>query len=153
LNGQLLTPDAQKAQPLFASSDPFFAVFVTRKMQRLVYYGAENFTFSQTAVNQATLACALERYRLTNGSFPKTLEVLSPRYLGKLPADLVTGEPLKYRPTAEDRFILYSVGFNKTDDGGKPAPREEDWQGRSSSFPDLRKDDWVWAYASPPAKP
>ena len=35
-----------------------------------------------------------------------------------MPIDLFSGKPLIYRPGA-DRYVLYSVGFNGKDDGGR----------------------------------
>jgi hypothetical protein len=44
----------------------------------------------------------------------------------------VGGQPLKYRQTADDNFLLYSVGWNGADDGGQ-----------LSLFP-YTDGDWVW---------
>jgi hypothetical protein len=83
---------------------------------------------TQTYLHEAMLACALERYRLANDHFPETLELLSPQYVAKLPHDIITGQPLKYKLNADGQFILYSVGPNERDDGGQ-----------------YRSDyDWVW---------
>ncbi|MCI0534749.1 MAG: type II secretion system protein GspG [Verrucomicrobiales bacterium] len=81
----------------------------------------------QTAVNQATLACALERYRMREGRYPSTLSALVPEFIAQLPHDLITGESLIYRVPDEDRFLLYSVGWNGTDDGGALDEAQEDW--------------------------
>jgi len=96
---------------------------------------------AQTYVDLARVACALERYRLANGDYPASLEMLSPKYLTQLPHDVINGEPLKYRRTANS-FLLYSVGWNETDDGGKVGLTE----GRSHRF-DADKGDWVWTYS------
>jgi hypothetical protein len=79
------------------------------------------FAGTQTVLDEAVLACALEHFRLVNGRYPEALAELAPRFVAKLPHDLITGEPLKYRPTDNGRFILYPVGWNETDDGGKIA--------------------------------
>jgi len=89
---------------------------------------------AQTAFNQAAIACALERYRLANGHFPEALEALAPKFISRLPDDVLTGEPYKYRLTADGRFVLYSIGWNEKDDGGVPGRHLfDDEQG-----------DWVW---------
>jgi hypothetical protein len=95
----------------------------------------------QTAVDMATLACALERHRLANGQFPEKIEALTPRFMAKLPNDIITGEPLKYRRTDGGKFFLYSVGWNETDDGGVIAttPGKPYLQERAQG-------DWVWQY-------
>jgi hypothetical protein len=35
-----------------------------------------------------------------------------------LPHDIIGGQPLKYQQT-DGQFLLYSVGWNETDDGGQ----------------------------------
>ena len=93
----------------------------------------------QTYVDEARVACALERYRLTSGQFPETLEALVPKFMEKLPHDVINGQPLKYRRTDDGQFVLYSVGWNKTDDGGKVELTK-------SGNPDWQKGDWIWRY-------
>ncbi|MBI5683957.1 MAG: hypothetical protein HZC54_02655 [Verrucomicrobia bacterium] len=87
---------------------------------------------AQTTMDEAVLACALERCRLTNGKFPDSLDALVPRFVAKLPHDVITGEPLKYR-RAGDGYVLYSIGWNEKDDGGVPDAKGDNAQG-----------DWVW---------
>ena len=84
---------------------------------------------NQTMANEAQIVCALERYRLAVGQYPTTLEALSPQFIEKIPHDIIGGEPLIYRPTADGKFLLYSVGWNEKDDGGVPGktPAEGDW--------------------------
>jgi len=97
------------------------------------------FAVTQTVLDEAILACALERYRLANGRYPQALGELAPRFVAKLPHDLITGEPLKYRQTDNGHFVLYSVGWNETDDGGKIALTP----GKSPRL-DTTQGDWVW---------
>ena len=87
---------------------------------------------TQTTMDEAVLACALERCRLANGRLPDSLDALAPRFVGKLPHDIITGEPLKYRRDG-DGYVLYSVGWNEKDDGGKPNEKG-----------DISQGDWVW---------
>jgi hypothetical protein len=91
----------------------------------------------QIAVDQAVLACALERYRLAHGQLPDALTALVPRFVGQIPHDLMTGEPYKYRRTHDGRFILYAVGRDGKDDGGTAGTKLFDDTG-----------DWVWSYPS-----
>jgi hypothetical protein len=100
----------------------------------------ERFAYAQTSADLARLACALERYRLANGQFPETLEPLAPKFIENLPRDVINGQPLKYRRTEGGQFVLYSVGWNQTDDGGKIELR----QGNRSV--DITQGDWVWRY-------
>ena len=92
----------------------------------------KRFANAQVMTDEATLACALERCRLANGKFPETLDALVPRFIAKLPHDIITVEPLKYRRDG-DGYVLYSVGWNEKDDGGKA-----DEKG------DIAQGDWVW---------
>ena len=93
---------------------------------------------AQSAVNEAALACALERYRLAQGKYPATLTALVPQVMAALPNDVVTGEPYKYVPAGNGQFKLYSVGWNETDDDGTP--------GRTLF--DDKDGDWVWNSAA-----
>jgi hypothetical protein len=91
---------------------------------------------AQTTANQAAIACALERYRLANGQFPDTLAALTPQFFSRPPDDILTGQPCKYRRTADGQFILYSVGWNLKDDGGVPG----------KTLFDENEGDWVWSH-------
>ena len=92
----------------------------------------QTFAFEQTKSDEAQIICALERYRLANGKYPETMDKLVPQFIEKLPHDIIGGQPLKYHPTTDGHFTLYSVGWNETDDGG---------QYYSSSYD---KGDWIW---------
>jgi hypothetical protein len=93
----------------------------------------------QTSLDAARVGVALERHRLANDALPENLEALVPRYLAKIPTDLVDGKPLRYRRDADGGYSLYSVGWNQTDDGGEVARSK----GKDSN-PDIAKGDWVW---------
>ncbi|MBN2580539.1 MAG: hypothetical protein JXB10_16260 [Pirellulales bacterium] len=64
------------------------------------------------------LALALSAYKTEKGAYPDDLSALAPRYLPDLPPDPCTGGPWHYRRQGEG-FVLYSVGQNQKDDGGK----------------------------------
>lgn len=93
----------------------------------------------QTSLDAARIAIALERHRLANGALPENLDPLAPRYLARLPTDLMDGKPLRYRRGEAGGYILYSVGWNQTDEGGEIA-----WTKGKDPNPDLSKGDWVW---------
>jgi hypothetical protein len=93
----------------------------------------------QASVDLARIACALERYRLAHGQYPGTLDALAPQFIGKLPHDIINGQPLHYRRTDDGQFILYSVGWNETDDGGRVVLTK-------TGSVDREKGDWVWQY-------
>jgi hypothetical protein len=96
---------------------------ITRATQTLAH--------NQTLVNEAQIACALERFHLAYDGYPPTLEALVPQFIEKLPHDIIGGQPLIYRRTGDGKFLLYSIGWNETDDGG--TTRDQMDQG-----------DWVW---------
>jgi hypothetical protein len=100
---------------------------------------AKKFAYSQNSVNLARVAIALERYRLAHGEYPETLNALAPQFIEKLPHDIINGEPLHYRRTNDGQFILYSVGWNETDDGGLVV------QTKTGGI-DYTNGDWVWQY-------
>jgi hypothetical protein len=64
---------------------------------------------------------AVERYRLAHAKLPETLDQLVPDYLAAVPADPFDGAPLRYRRLNRG-FVVYSVGEDGKDDGGKKPP-------------------------------
>jgi hypothetical protein len=72
-------------------------------------------------------ALAAERYRLDQGTWPTTWEQLSPKYLPTTLLDPFTGKPL-FLKTLPDGLMIYSVGYNGIDDGGKIFPTEKQFQ-------------------------
>ncbi|HEY0549071.1 MAG TPA: hypothetical protein VGF13_05680, partial [Verrucomicrobiae bacterium] len=85
--------------------------------------------FSQNAVNQAIIACALERHLLAQKKYPDELEDLRPAYLEKIPNDPMRGRPMSYQRTDDYHYILRSVGPNEVDDRKNPS-----------------SDDWLWSF-------
>ena len=61
------------------------------------------------------LVCALERYALQNRSYPNSLTNLVPEFLARLPKDIITGEPPIYQKKQDGTFLLYSAGWDGTD--------------------------------------
>lgn len=91
--------------------------------------------FHQSSLDQARIAVALERHRLSHRTYPAALAELVPACLPSLPHDLCTGEPLHYRLKADGTYTLYAVGWDGKDDGGIrcATPSEATAPG-----------DWVW---------
>ena len=94
---------------------------------------SRNTAKSQTEINQALIACALERFRLAHGDYPENLDSLVPQFLAAIPHDVIGGAPLHYRRTPDGTFVLYSIGWNNRDDGGAP----------SHPWPNI-DGDWLW---------
>ncbi len=96
----------------------------------------QKYAVTQTYVDEATIACEIERHRLAHGSLPATLEEL---HMTSLPHDLIDGQPLRYRVVGADNYLLYSIGWNAIDDGGVPGRRENS---KSLAY---EQGDWVWS--------
>jgi hypothetical protein len=64
-------------------------------------------------------AVALLRFRAERNEFPDVLAALSPEYITILPRDPYDEQPLRFKKT-ERGWVVYSVGPDLVDDGGKP---------------------------------
>jgi hypothetical protein len=104
---------------------------ITRAVQTTAY--------NQTLVNEAQIACALERCRLAQGEYPETLDALVPHFIAKLPHDLIGGQSLLYRRQVDGKFLLYSIGWNQTDDHGQPSSLSP-----AGVVDDYNQEDWIW---------
>jgi len=61
---------------------------------------------------------ALDLYREDRGELPTSLSELVPDYLPEVPLDPFGSGPLNYRRIDQVRYLLYSLGQNRTDEGG-----------------------------------
>ncbi|HKW31178.1 MAG TPA: hypothetical protein VJT54_17775 [Verrucomicrobiae bacterium] len=128
----------------FAGRNPFTTICTRHQLLAVIMLPSLHIipmkaAAAQTAADEAAIACALERYRLANGQYPDNLDALIPKFISQLPNDVISGEPYKYHRTNETQFVLYSIGWNETDDGGVPG----------NTLFDDKEGDWVWQY---PAK-
>jgi len=96
---------------------------------------------------------ALEVFRREHGKYPESLSDLVPQLLPEVPADRITGEPVRFR-IVNSQPLVYSVGADRKDDGGRPARAKSSqggrylaesqiaavWDATSDSMPD---GDWV----------
>jgi hypothetical protein len=64
------------------------------------------------------LSLALAAHHADHKKYPAKLDDLVPKYLKKVPGDIFSGKSLVYSLT-ETGYLLYSVGQNEQDDGGK----------------------------------
>jgi hypothetical protein len=90
--------------------------------------------FMESSIRQTRIACALELYRLKHGTYPDKLDQLIPNFLPAIPRDFLAGESFQYVRKSPGEFRLWSVGWNKINDGGKPIVRKSP-EGDG---------DWVW---------
>lgn len=66
------------------------------------------------------VALALAAYHFEHGEYPRLLEQLTPDFLERVPLDVFSDSLLKYH-VQDDGYLLYSVGRNQRDDGGRIA--------------------------------
>jgi hypothetical protein len=103
----------------------------------LYYHGAlEDTAYSQNMVNETRIVCALELYLTAYHAYPEHLGDLTPKFTDKLPVDIIGGAPLKYHQAPDGAFVLYSIGWNGTDDGGVTI--------KGKTWGDYSQGDWVW---------
>ncbi len=102
--------------------------YVSRMAVPNVQRAMQTSSRNQTGIDQTRVACALELYKIRHGEYPDQLSKLVPELLTEIPRDVVLGGELKYRKT-EGGFVLYSLGWDADDDGGKDAGygTEGDW--------------------------
>jgi hypothetical protein len=105
----------------------------------------KSYVGSQILLDEARLAIALELYHLRTGGYPADLADLVPEFCAQLPRDVYSRGNYRYRPTGDGTFLLYSVGSNRDDNGGRLNP----------AIPGNDQLDATWLYspaASPPSK-
>ena len=73
----------------------------------------------------ARTALAIERHRIGHGVLPPDLATLVPEYMQQVPIDPMDGNPLRYR-RLERGYVVYSIGRDFKDDGGKIVVRPND---------------------------
>jgi hypothetical protein len=70
------------------------------------------------------IALAVRAFKIERGDYPNDLAELVPEYLSEVPIDPYSdNQPLRYKRQDGD-FLLYSVGPDCRDDGGRPWNRE-----------------------------
>jgi hypothetical protein len=113
-------PYSPTPAPLSAPDDPINQIAVvgdrTIRTAQMKDWDARMQTSLLTGV------LALRAYRLEKGDYPASLDSLvSGGYLSKVPDDPFAGTgPLRYHRILKDKYILYSVGPDGKDNGGKP---------------------------------
>jgi hypothetical protein len=106
--------------------------FVDVRLELDWIYGTQllnDHTTLQTYLNLAHLALALAAYHHDHGSYPKNLSELAPKYIARVPNDPFADEALRYGRRIGG-YLLYSVGPNGKDDGGRNFNEEADQTGR-----------------------
>jgi len=89
---------------------------------------------AQAEVALASAAVAIEQFFRANGELPGSLSDLVPEFLPSVPMDPIDGAPIRSRVEGVGSFLLYSIGWNDVDDGGRSpeSPRK------------IEENDWIW---------
>ncbi len=101
--------------------------------------------YTQCLIDQATIACVLERHRIEKGGYPAALEGLKLASGTPLPMDALSRKPMGYRKTDNGKYALWCIGFDGGDDGGKRGIEPNTPSGAKFSAADY-KGDWVWDF-------
>jgi hypothetical protein len=111
----------------------------------------ESFWRNQALLRCAIVALATERYRLAHGHWPDSVSSLVPEFLANVPLDPYDAKPLRYR-RLEDGVVIYSIGPDEEDNGGKVDREHPIKSGTDVGFQlwDVNKRRQPWR---PPAKP
>lgn len=121
--------------------------FPTRKVAQMalanVQKAGQTALRNQTFIHELMIASALELHRKEHGHYPETLGELSPRFLKKIPNDLIRGQPLKYQRRKNGEYALHSIGWNATDDLA-PLLANDDTPMLEILESKAAVEDWVW---------
>lgn len=147
--------DAELMQELQAEP---VRLFLPRLLFPAIARAAFAFAQDRAWATAAGTACAALRFRRDSGSWPVRAEDLVPRYLAAVPEDPWTGTPVRMASGA-DGFRIWSLGEDRTDEGGDPTASDGLDHGRSATTVCWRDDarrsgpawrgpqdrvDWVW---------
>lgn len=83
--------------------------------------GARREAATQAQIELAATGLAVVRFHTALEKWPGSLNELVPQFLNAVPADPFNGQPLHFRPL-ENGGIIYSVGADGKDDGGREPP-------------------------------
>ncbi len=136
------TPDARLAVKLGSNFWKMRHAVVTLMLPAL---GQAVWTADRTAFERdaACAVLAIELHRRRTGSFPAKLGEVGPMLLPRVPVDPFDGGPIRYALVA-GKPVLYSIGVDRKDDGGRVAPGENanaaaaSWSSRASSAARLK---------------
>ncbi len=119
---------------LAAQAGPFSLLSQFSEASESYEWNAVRTAGRQAMAHQATLWCAIERYKLRHGHVPENLDAIS-AFLpgGSKPFDPVNGEPMRYIKKSDRDYLLYSIAWNLKDEGGLIAKKS------------TLAGDWTWA--------
>jgi hypothetical protein len=106
LNGEKNSITERTGQIIMCAGQPWFSAYARGEDRAAMQF------------DLIKLAFALAAYRADNGSYPAKLAELVPKYVAEVPKDIFNDSDLHYRQEG-DGYLLYSVGVNGKDDGGR----------------------------------
>ena len=111
---QSALPFSQSRLPLPSPRDPWNAMWGP-------IYERAKFPFWRNDTEDSLLltTLALRAYFRDHNAYPNSLNNLIPTYLKSIPVDPLGTGPFKYRTTGKS-YLLYSIGPDGVDNGGKP---------------------------------
>lgn len=74
---------------------------------------------NKTALEAGIASLALAEFHRSHGHYPEKLEELVPKFLHHVPIDYGDRKALRYRRLDHDEYLLYSIGVDGKDDGGR----------------------------------
>ncbi|BCM89506.1 hypothetical protein IAD21_01352 [Abditibacteriota bacterium] len=98
---------------------PFYAV-LTKILFPVFSRVGDNRDFAEVRRRQREVALALTCFRTARGHYPAQLQEVVALWGNSLPLDPYSQKPFVYRASGKS-FVLYSIGVNRVNDGGKNA--------------------------------
>jgi hypothetical protein len=111
---QMSRPYNQRGLPAVQPNDP-----VCKLIMPVLESARWNSVRDEAFSRLVQIQLALHAYKLEHGYLPSTLQDLVPGYIHRAPRDPFGGAALHYRLDG-NRYLLYSIGPDCKDDGGKP---------------------------------
>lgn len=139
---QLWTVLANKhSRPIYDQLDDLFALMAMPEVRGVAF----RVIYTQSQINEAIAACALERYRIEHGAYPASLQAANHPGEKILPLDVISGKPMGYRRTPNGRYLLWCVALNNQDHGGTRVLDPANPATTKFADPSYTGD-WVWDF-------
>ncbi|MCE5217454.1 hypothetical protein LLH03_10570, partial [bacterium] len=125
------------------TKEHFARALIARSVGPATYRVAQRRFETEVLLNLISGSLGLALYKQKTGQFPESLDALA-RINWPVPQDPFTDGPMKYTLQG-DRYLLYSVGKDGVDDGGKPVWRMASHPpGPPPADQDLGDMPWQW---------